>query len=215
MARRHDEDPRRSCRARAANSRREEREQPPPIAMFAARQALRTTARVATRPLAAPARRPMSYDAFYKSALKSNMSQVTFVVAGAVIFEVVYGMGTEAMWSRANEGVRRRPPPRSGPRGSPRRARPAATLEPPRAETRRPGGLEQMGAPPRPAPARPHPADRASPRRPPTTTTTKTTTTRTRIKAAQPPPPRVEPACIGDPGRPEVFKTSAPDLASL
>ena len=99
--------------------------------MFAARQALRTTARVAARPLAAPARRPMSYDAFYKSALKSNMSQVTFVVAGAVIFEVVYGMGTEAMWSRANEGVRRRPPPRSGPRGSPRRARPAATLEPP------------------------------------------------------------------------------------
>jgi len=101
--------------------------------MFAARQALRTTARVAARPLAAPARRPMSYDAFYKSALKSNMSQVTFVVAGAVIFEVVYGMGTEAMWSRANEGVRRRPPPRSGPRGSPRRARPAATLgTPPR-----------------------------------------------------------------------------------
>ena len=49
--------------------------------MFAARQALRTTARVAARPLAAPARRPMSYDAFFKSALKSNMSQVTFVVA--------------------------------------------------------------------------------------------------------------------------------------
>jgi hypothetical protein len=133
MARRHDEDPRRSCRA-VPPILVEKSEQPPPtVAMFAARQALRTTARVAARPLAAPARRPMSYDAFYKSALKSNMSQVTFVVAGAVIFEVVYGMGTEAMWSRANEGVRRRPPPPLRPaRVPPTRAAGRDARTPPR-----------------------------------------------------------------------------------
>ena len=40
--------------------------------------------------------------------LKNNTSQVTFVVAGAIVFELIYGSATEALWSAANEGVRPR-----------------------------------------------------------------------------------------------------------
>lgn len=54
-----------------------------------------------------PLRRPMStMDKFYKTALKSNISHVTFVVAGAIVFEVIYGYGTEALWEKTNQGVR-------------------------------------------------------------------------------------------------------------
>ena len=53
-------------------------------------------------------RRPASsmIDRFYKTALKSNMSHVTFVVVGAIFFELIYGMGTEALWDNMNKGVR-------------------------------------------------------------------------------------------------------------
>ena len=60
-------------------------------------------ARIAPRQLS---RRPMGslVDSFYKTALKSNISHVTFVVAGAIVFEVMYGYGTEALWDSCNKG---------------------------------------------------------------------------------------------------------------
>mmetsp|Transcript_7949 Transcript_7949/g.32837 ORF Transcript_7949/g.32837 Transcript_7949/m.32837 type:complete len:105 (-) Transcript_7949:313-627(-) len=51
------------------------------------------------------ARRPMAtYDAFYQRFLKSNVSYVTFVVTGAIFFELIYGQATEKLWDVMNEG---------------------------------------------------------------------------------------------------------------
>lgn len=44
-------------------------------------------------------------DTFYRTALKSNVSHVSFVVTGAIIFELIYGKATEALWDYCNEGV--------------------------------------------------------------------------------------------------------------
>lgn len=76
----------------------------------AARAALRQAPRVA-RTSQTQRRKMSSFDNFYKTALKSNMSQITFVVVGAIIFEVIYGSATEALWNNANQGVRFRAPP--------------------------------------------------------------------------------------------------------
>lgn len=45
-------------------------------------------------------------DTFYRAALKSNVSHVSFVVTGAIIFELIYGKATEAVWDYCNEGVK-------------------------------------------------------------------------------------------------------------
>ena len=63
--------------------------------------AARTTSRIA-RPTAA--RRPMSYASFYDTYLKSNASMVTFIVAGAIVTELMFSKGTDALWSAANGG---------------------------------------------------------------------------------------------------------------
>ncbi|KAJ8613687.1 hypothetical protein CTAYLR_003157 [Chrysophaeum taylorii] len=43
-------------------------------------------------------------DGFYRTALKSNISHVTFVVTGAIIFEVIYGKATDTIWNSVNDG---------------------------------------------------------------------------------------------------------------
>ena len=58
-------------------------------------------------PRVAPRRNSSSMiDGFYRNFLKSNVSHVTFVVTGAIIFELIYGKATEALWDYANAGVR-------------------------------------------------------------------------------------------------------------
>ena len=67
--------------------------------------AARTIARPAVaRPAAAAGRRPMSYASFYDTYLKSNASMVTFIVAGAIVTELMFSKGTDALWSAANGG---------------------------------------------------------------------------------------------------------------
>lgn len=43
-------------------------------------------------------------DSFYRVALKSNISHVTFVVTGAIVFELMYGKATEMIWDTVNQG---------------------------------------------------------------------------------------------------------------
>eukprot|EP00635_Sarcinochrysidales_sp_CCMP3193_P003976 CAMPEP_0118892566 /NCGR_PEP_ID=MMETSP1166-20130328/2117_1 /TAXON_ID=1104430 /ORGANISM="Chrysoreinhardia sp, Strain CCMP3193" /LENGTH=95 /DNA_ID=CAMNT_0006831305 /DNA_START=86 /DNA_END=373 /DNA_ORIENTATION=+ len=64
-----------------------------------------TLARARLPVMVARRRMATSYvDSFYKTALKSNLSHVTFVVAGAIVFEALYGYGTEALWDSMNKG---------------------------------------------------------------------------------------------------------------
>ena len=75
--------------------------------MFAARAFRATAARAPTAARAArpaAARRPMSYASFYDTYLKSNSSMVTFIVAGAIVTELLFSKGTDALWSAANGG---------------------------------------------------------------------------------------------------------------
>ena len=46
----------------------------------------------------------MSYASFYDTYLKSNASMVTFIVAGAIVTELMFSKGTDALWSAANGG---------------------------------------------------------------------------------------------------------------
>mmetsp|Transcript_7821 Transcript_7821/g.20313 ORF Transcript_7821/g.20313 Transcript_7821/m.20313 type:complete len:98 (-) Transcript_7821:301-594(-) len=67
---------------------------------------LRLASARAAAPRLAVARRQQSsaINTFYKTALKSNVSHVTFVVTGAIIFELIYGKATEALWESMNQG---------------------------------------------------------------------------------------------------------------
>lgn len=46
----------------------------------------------------------MSYASFYDRFLKSNATMVTFIVAGAIVSELCFSKGTDALWSAANAG---------------------------------------------------------------------------------------------------------------
>ena len=75
--------------------------------MFAARAFRATAARatpVAARARPVAGRRQMSYASFYDTYLKSNSSMVTFIVAGAIVTELLFSKGTDALWSAANGG---------------------------------------------------------------------------------------------------------------
>ena len=76
--------------------------------MIAARAFRGVAARTSSiaRPVARPtaARRQMSYASFYDTYLKSNASMVTFIVAGAIVTELLFSKGTDALWSAANGG---------------------------------------------------------------------------------------------------------------
>ena len=74
--------------------------------MFAARAFRATAARapVAARAARPAGRRQMSYASFYDTYLKSNASMVTFIVAGAIVTELMFSKGTDALWSAANGG---------------------------------------------------------------------------------------------------------------
>ena len=75
--------------------------------MLAARAFRGVAARTIARPAVArptAARRPMSYASFYDTYLKSNASMVTFIVAGAIVTELMFSKGTDALWSAANGG---------------------------------------------------------------------------------------------------------------
>ena len=43
----------------------------------------------------------MSYASFSDTYLKSNSSMVTFIVAGAIVTELLFSKGTDALWSAA------------------------------------------------------------------------------------------------------------------
>ena len=63
-------------------------------------------------------------DTAYQTFFKSNVRYVTFIVAGAVALEVVYGSVTDMVWENINRGVRMPPhapaPPRvPAPRAAP------------------------------------------------------------------------------------------------
>ena len=62
-----------------------------------------TAAARAARPGAGRSRQ-MSYASFYDTYIKSNSSMVTFIVAGAIVTELLFSKGTDALWSAANGG---------------------------------------------------------------------------------------------------------------
>ena len=49
---------------------------------------------------------PSAFQPFYKTVFKNNFTYVTYIVVGAIAFEIVYGKFGDFVWETSNQGVR-------------------------------------------------------------------------------------------------------------
>ena len=76
-------------------------------AATAVRRAAVSAASVAPAPARAYSRRPQNLaETTYHLLFKRNFTYYTFVVAGAIILESMYGWVGDSLWASLNEGVR-------------------------------------------------------------------------------------------------------------
>ena len=67
-------------------------------------QAIRPPMMAASSRVAQPVRKASQLKQLYPSIMDSNMKYLTFVVAGAIAIEFVYGFTADAIWDSANAG---------------------------------------------------------------------------------------------------------------
>lgn len=60
--------------------------------------------RFASSPSVVSASEQTGFQTLYKTCFSSNASYVTYVVVGAIAFEVVYGKATDFVWESVNRG---------------------------------------------------------------------------------------------------------------